>query len=164
ALGDDDPEAVERRSGGPDRFSEHVALRLERHHEDVVDRNQRPDQHEGGDAESAHFLPPAKLARAPRPLPRYRAGDGDSVIDRHGHSETSVVRSLRIRISTRGIMSGNDDSTAATPSSGRATSKASRMPSVASTCVERAGPPPETKYTELKSPRVKIVESRVHTR
>ncbi len=35
--------------------------------------------------------------------------------------------------------------TAATPSSGRATSKASRMPSVASTCVDKAGPPPDTK-------------------
>ena len=77
---------------------------------------------------------------------------------------TSVVRSLRIRISTSGIMSGSDVSTAATPRSGRATSKASRMPSVASTWVDSAGPPPETKYTELKSPRVKIVESSVHTR
>src|SRR5262249_3948496 len=169
ALGDDDPEAVERRSFGKDRLCEHVALRFERHHENVVDRNQGPDQHQAGDAEGARFLPPAQPARAPRALRRQGRdgqayGNGDRVVDGDGHSVTSVVRSLRIRISTSGIISGSADSTAATPSSGRATSKALRMPSVASTWVESAGPPPGTKNTELKSPRVKMVESSVHTR
>src|SRR5262249_11177279 len=169
ALGDDDPEALERRPGWKDRFGEHVALRFERHHEYVVDRNQGPDQHQDGDADRAHLLPPAQPARAPCALRRQghdgqAYGNGDRVLDGNCHSVTSVVRSLRIRISTSGIMSGNAVSTAATPSSGRATSKALRMPSVASTWVERAGPPPETKNTELKSPRVKMVESSVHTR
>ena len=44
-----------------------------------------------------------------------------------------------------GIISGSADITTATPSSGFAISKASRIPSVASTCVDKAGPPPETK-------------------
>ena len=38
------------------------------------------------------------------------------------------------------------------------------MPRVASTCVELAGPPPETKNTALKSPSEKIVESSVQIR
>ena len=37
------------------------------------------------------------------------------------------------------------------------------MPSVASISVDIAGPPPETKYVELKSPRVKTVSSSVQT-
>src|SRR5215468_12544021 len=80
------------------------------------------------------------------------------------HNCTSVVRSFRIKIIMSGIISGKADITAATPSSGRATSKALRMPSVANTGVDNAGPPPETKKTVLKSPSVKIVESSVQTR
>ena len=56
-----------------------------------------------------------------------------------------LVCSLRMRRITSGIISGSADITTATPRSGRAISKASRMPSVASTWVDSAGPPPETK-------------------
>src|SRR6478609_4636560 len=38
------------------------------------------------------------------------------------------------------------------------------MPSVESTCVRSAGPPPVNKYTLLKSPSVQIIESRVQVR
>ncbi len=38
------------------------------------------------------------------------------------------------------------------------------MPSVASTSVDIAGPPPETKYVALKSPRAKTVSSRMQTK
>src|SRR6202030_4485265 len=38
------------------------------------------------------------------------------------------------------------------------------MPSVASTWVRSAGPPPVNKYTMLKSPSVQIMESSVHVR
>src|SRR5439155_22107010 len=80
------------------------------------------------------------------------------------HSCTSAVRSFRIRTTTSGITSGSADITAATPRRGCAMSKALRMPSVPSTCVEFAGPPPETKYTVLKSPSRKIVDSSVQIR
>ena len=51
---------------------------------------------------------------------------------------------------TSGMISGSADITAATPSRGWAMSKASRMPSVASTWVEKAGPPPETKVDRVE--------------
>ena len=38
------------------------------------------------------------------------------------------------------------------------------MPSVASTSVDIAGPPPETKNVELKSPSAKTMSSSMHTR
>src|ERR1700744_5901554 len=38
------------------------------------------------------------------------------------------------------------------------------MPSVDSTCVRSAGPPPVKRYTLLKSPSVQIIESRVQVR
>src|SRR3954470_12807114 len=38
------------------------------------------------------------------------------------------------------------------------------MPSVASTCVRSAGPPPVSRYTLLKSPSVQIIERMVDVR
>ena len=38
------------------------------------------------------------------------------------------------------------------------------MPSVASTCVRSAGPPPVSRYTLLKSPSVQIIDRIVHVR
>src|SRR6185312_5968034 len=158
ALSDDDPEALHRGLLGPNVIGEDVAMRFERHYDDVVDRRQRPDQ----DDEAKHDRS-CLGKRAAQPisadLPKRRRGCKPGA-----HSLTSVVRSLRISRITSGIISGRSDITAATPRSGLPTSKASRMPRVASTWVDKAGPPPETKYTELKSPKVKIVESSVQTR
>ena len=38
------------------------------------------------------------------------------------------------------------------------------MPKVASTCVKSAGPPPVSKYTELKSPKVQIIDKIVEVK
>ena len=38
------------------------------------------------------------------------------------------------------------------------------MPNVASTCVKSAGPPPVSKYTELKSPKVQIIDKMVEVK
>ena len=101
------------------------------------------------------------MMRGPRidaPLPSRRAGRASAL--------TAAPRrfdSLRIRMITSGISSGNAVITAAMPMRGSPSSNASRMPSVASTCVCSAGPPPLTKCTVLKSPSVQIVESSVQT-
>src|ERR1700730_1859632 len=148
--------------------AEHVALVFEGNHDHVVERRNRPNQQE-----KAHHRSPgiAQVAPAPgdapHPLrrPRRRGGNRAGVCRYCGHSCTSAVLSLRIRMITSGISSGNADITAATPSCGLPSSSMSRTtPSVASRCVELAGPPPVTKYTELKSPSKKIVASRVRTR
>jgi len=138
ALGDHDPEALERRLRWKHLVGEHVAPRFERHGDDVVDRGERPDEHRDAESERRRL---AELAPQPvvRP-PRRPAVDGE-----RAHKCTSVVCSLRMRRITSGIISGSADITTATPRSGRAISKASRMPSVASTWVDSAGPPPETK-------------------
>src|SRR5579871_2464145 len=139
-------------------------MRLQCVHHHVVERRQGPDDQNRGQGETRSLL-----ERAPQPVifrlrPDDRRRTRPRIVNNNGaHSCTSEVRSLRIRISTNGIISGNAVITAATRS-GRAMSKASRMPRVAKTCVVRAGPPPETKAAVLKSPSVKIVESRVQTR
>ncbi len=139
ALGQDDAEALERRLRRPDVVGEDVAMRLERDQDDVVDRRQRPDQQDHGKAQRRRL---AQVSPQPvAPAPPHRQG----LQQRRAHSCTSVVRSFRISRMTSGIISGSADITVATPRSGRATSKALRMPSVASTCVDKAGPPPETK-------------------
>src|SRR3981081_2511371 len=152
--------------------AEHVALRLERHHDHVVDRDQRPQQQNHADHRGAGIrqVPPAP-GRAPHPLHRARSGPagrspGQPRLDGYrAHSCTSAVLSLRIRMMASGRNKGSADMTAATPSCGLPSSSMSRTtPSVASRCVEFAGPPPVTKYTELKSPSRKIVASSVNTR
>src|SRR6185437_11296464 len=156
-LGHDDAEAVERRRGRPDRVAEHVAVLADGDQHHVVDRRDGPDHQQDGE-HARHRLaehPPQPIARTPG---RSRDGDGGA------HSCTSEVRSLCISSMTIGISTGSADITAATPSRGWASTKASRMPSVASTSVDIAGPPPETKYTVLKSPKVQMVESKVQTR
>ena len=148
----------------PDVVAEHVVVRLERDHDHVVDRRQRPDDQDDAERQRRRLR-----SDAAAPVIRAAAAAAGAAVSRfveqdRGHSCTSEVRSLCISIITSGIISGKADITAATPSSGRAISNASRMPSVASTCVDNAGPPPETKYAVLKSPSVKIVESSVQTR
>src|SRR5262249_46183823 len=139
ALGDDDPEALEGRLRRPDIVGEHVAVRLERHRHHVVDRRERPD-HEH-DAENKR----RRLGQvSPQPVVGATA-DRTAIHRRRTHSVTSVVCSLRISRITSGIIKGSADITTATPSSGLAISKALRIPSVASTWVDKAGPPPETK-------------------
>src|SRR6516225_8974274 len=149
-------------------IAEHVALGLERHHDDVVDRCQRPHEQNRADDCGARIGQVAAAARRPlHPLPR--ASDGGSRCQRcirryRAHSCVSVFLIRRIRMITSGISNGSADMTTATPRRGLARSKALRMPSVARRCVELAGPPPVTKVTELKSPSKKIVASRVSTR
>src|SRR5262249_49503420 len=158
ALRRDDPKTVERRLGGPDVIGEHVAAGFERHRYYVVDRDERPDRDYNAKPDCRRF------SQVSAQSVMWLSTNRSRVYDIGIHNCTSVVRSFRIKIMISGIISGRADITAATPSSGRATSKALRMPRVAKTCVDSAGPPPETKKTVLKSPSVKIVESSVQTR
>src|SRR5439155_3452680 len=168
ALCEDDPEAVGRRRRRPEMVAEHVTLGLERHHHHVVKRRNRPHQQDHADEPGAGIRQVTPAPRSAAQLirrSRRRGGDRPGICRYRGHSCTSAVLSLRIRMITSGISSGNADITAATPSWGLPSSSMSRTtPSVASRCVELAGPPPVTKYTELKSPSRKIVASNVNTR
>src|SRR5205823_8298236 len=147
--------------------AEYIAFGFERDHDHVVERRNRPNQQDDADQRRPGI---AQIAPAPgdppHPIRRLRRCYSRAGIRRYrGHSCTSAVLSLRIRMITSGISSGNADMTAATPSCGLPSSSMSRTtPSVASRWVELAGPPPVTKYTELKSPSRKIVASSVNTR
>ncbi len=83
---------------------------------------------------------------APHPFRGPTSRPTPAAVDRYrAHSCTSAASSLRISMITSGISSGSADMHRRHAEPGLARSKASRMPSVASTCVEFAGPPPETK-------------------
>ena len=145
ALGQHTPEALDRRDPRPDVVGEHVALRLQRDQHHVVDRQDRP-HHE--DQRQQRRPCGGQISPAPHGTLRLRlrVGGGQGGVDgNRAHSCTCAVRSLRIRTITSGITIGSADITAATPRRGCAISKALRMPSVANTWVEFAGPPPETK-------------------
>src|SRR5207245_10282465 len=164
ALGQDTPEALDRPDPRPDVIGEHVALGLERDHHHVVDGHDRPHDEHDREQQGPRGLEMVAAAHGTERT-RCRSRRGESRLGRdRAHSCTSAVRSLRIRTITSGITIGSADITAATPSRGWAISKALRMPSVASTCVWFAGPPPETKVTALKSPSRKIVDSSVQIR
>src|SRR6516225_3025819 len=157
SLGYDDPKAFERRARRPDIAGELViTFGIERDQEHVVNRQERPDQQH--DAEDGRGRFGENPSRAVAPTARWPAERGDA------HNWTSVAWTLRISTITSGISTGRADNITATPSSGWPRSNAWRMPSVASTSVDIAGAPPETKYATLKSPSVQIVESSVHTR
>src|SRR5262249_30101064 len=148
---------AERMRTGRDREdggAEHFLFLLHRHADDVVDRQQRPDEQHGRQQAYAGVV-----ERAPE-CPVVRA----AVRALRGHIVTSLRRSWRISRITNGISKGSAVSTVAMPRPGSPSSKALRMPSVASTCVDSAGPPPEMKRTALKSPSAQIVESMVQTR
>jgi hypothetical protein len=66
ALGQDDPEAVGGRFRRPEMIAEHVALGLEGHHYDVVDRRERPHQQDGADDCDPRI---GQVAPAPRGAP-----------------------------------------------------------------------------------------------
>src|SRR6476646_9139216 len=149
AFGEDDPEALGRRPQRPDSCYCHVALGLERHHDDVVDRRKRPQQQESAEQRGSGI---AKIAPAPGSAPHPLGGPGRggcSGGDRHPGPGVSGYRaelcasevfSLRIRMMTSGISNGSADMTAATPSCGLPSSSMSRTtPSVAKRCVELAG-------------------------
>src|ERR1700716_848929 len=168
-LGEDDPEAVQRRLHRDDAGTIDIAFVLEGDHHHVVDRREGPHQHHGIEQEErrvARLSPASRCAPHP-PRGTRRAGDRQRRLGcdaSHAHSCTSVVFSLRIRMITSGISTGNAVITTATPRSGRARSNALRMPRVANRCVSLFGPPPVTKNTVLKSPSRKIVASKVNTR
>src|SRR5882672_8663912 len=141
------------RAGGDrvDGGAEHFLLFLDGHADDVVDRQQRPDQQH--DRQQPHAN---AVDRAVPALPAHLA--------MLCHIVTSLRRNWRISRITSGISKGSAVSTVAMPRRGSPSSKALRMPKVASTCVDSAGPPPEMKRTALKSPSAQMVESMVQTR
>src|SRR5262249_17139032 len=142
------PEAVQARPHRRHVVAEDVLFLLQRNAHHVVKRQDRPHDEEGAKRRDADLL------GAPCPQdPGTRS-----------HSCSSPRRSWRMNKMTSGMSSGSAESTVAMPRGGSPISKALRMPSVASTCVESAGPPPEMKRTALKSPSAQIVLSSVHTR
>src|SRR6516164_2660467 len=148
AFGEDDPKTLGRRLRRPDMRHRHIALGFEGHHDDVVDRRQRPQQNHGAECGGpgiGQVAPaPGSAAHPLRGTSRGRRRPG--VYRYTGHSCASEVFSLRIRMMTSGISNGNADMTAATPSCGLPSSNMSRTtPSVANRWVELAGPPPVTK-------------------
>ena len=101
-------------------FAEHVALGLERHHDDVVDRRERPHQHHGAE----RTAPPRWSGNAGAARRGASAPPGAAAADASLVSAVIVLTaappracSLRIRMITSGISSGSADMTAATPSS-----------------------------------------------
>src|SRR5579884_4209263 len=140
-------------------------MAFERDHDHVVDRDQRPhDQHEAEQRypDLLQKAPPPRGAAHPLPVGVGRQADIGGCC---GQNFIGADLSMRISRMTSGMTSGSAVITAATPRRGCALSKAyCSTPSVANTCVDIAGPPPEMKYTVVKSPTVKIVDSNVQTK
>src|SRR5205807_9643344 len=130
-------------------------FRIEGDQKQVVDRQQRPDQQDGAEQRRA-----GSSQQPPVPPPARPRGGSPRTL----HNCTSLVCNLRISTITSGTSTGRADTIATMPSCGLTKSKTYRKPSVASTSVDLAGEPPETKYTVLKSPIVQIVEISVQTR
>src|SRR5690349_7894955 len=128
-----------------DGGAEHFLLYLHGHADDVVDRQQRPKQQQRRQQRHANAIDRAAPAS-------------------YGHIVTSLRRNWRISRIASGISKGSAVSTVAMPSLGSPSSNALRIPKVASTCVDSAGPPPEMKRTALKSPSAQMVESMVQTK
>src|SRR5262249_23144320 len=124
---------------------EHFLLVLHGHADDVVDGQQRQNEQHRRQQRHANAIEHAAQTSC-------------------GHIVTSLRRSWRISRIASGISSGSAVSTVAMPSLGSPSSNALRIPRVASTWVDSAGPPPEMKRTALKSPSAQMVESMVQTR
>src|SRR5262249_27403226 len=130
-----------RKDGG----AEHFILFLHGDADDVVDRQQGPNQQHPRQQRHANAVDRMAPALC-------------------GHIVTSLRRNWPISRITSGISKGSAVSTVAIPSLGSPSSNAWRMPRVGRTCVNRGGPPPEMKRTALKSPSAQMVESMVQTR
>ena len=114
-LRDDIDKAVERRLGCPEIPGEldFPFLGIERDQEQIVDRQQRPDQQHRAERDRAGFDEPLPMAQTKR-----------KASGRAAHSCTELVWNRRISTMMSGIKTGNADITAATPSAGRPKLKA----------------------------------------
>src|ERR1700674_4597786 len=127
---------MQARGGRNDVAAEDILLFLQRHAHHVVERQEGPDDQDSAEDNDRRLHHPS-----------VQAGTTGKV-----HSCTWPFFSWRINRMTNGISTGRADNTVAMPNGGLPISNALRMPSVARTWVESAGPPPEMKRTALKSP------------
>src|SRR5262249_10528280 len=139
ALGHYCVEAVERRVWRPNDTRELYItfVGIERDQQHVVHGRQRPDQQHDTEYHRDRFSEnsPQPIAR-PAHRPAGWVGDAGATVAAHVrasarkgpvlalHNCTSLVWSVRIRMSVIGISTGRADSTTATPSAGWAASKA----------------------------------------
>src|SRR5215831_6820736 len=116
-LAEHDLEVVQRGMVGPELARERRFLGRNREQEQMVDRQHRPDEHGDADQQQLRFgrdrAPGRGLHRDSRFIMKYTSGSTSG----SAHTMAAIARSTRSR-------------------------RRYRIPSVASTCVRSAGPPP----------------------